>query len=260
MKELIAIAMCICLAATYADEDQKARNAGIVDGKNLKERSLELFNRRTGGKIARPGSQKGRLVIVNAQKSAKPEWIRESLGRMQKLGGIDIRFAEGVFTFPEVKVEGEACLYVIDDPKMPTLLHAPEQRWTMVNVASLKAGDGEKAAFFEARCRKELVRGLSLLCGTQTSNYPNSLLLSVTKPEDLDEFVSDKLPVDIPARFQPYLKRLGITPLEMVPYVRACREGWAPAPTNDIQKAIWDKAHEIPKNPMKIEFDPKKGR
>ena len=34
----------------------------------------------------------------------------------------------------------------------------------------------------------------------------------------------------------------------------------APAPTNEFQKAVWDKVHAIPQNPMKIEFDPKKGR
>ena len=43
-------------------------------------------------------------------------------------------------------------------------------------------------------------------------------------------------------------------------YKEACEEGWAPAPTNEIQKAIWDKVRATPKNPMKIEFDPKKGR
>jgi len=37
-------------------------------------------------------------------------------------------------------------------------------------------------------------------------------------------------------------------------------EGWAPAPTNEYQKIVWDKVHAIPQKPMKIEFDPKKGR
>jgi hypothetical protein len=46
----------------------------------------------------------------------------------------------------------------------------------------------------------------------------------------------------------------------IVPYKLACEEGWAPAPTNEYQKAIWDETHAIPANPMKIEFDPKKGR
>ena len=45
-----------------------------------------------------------------------------------------------------------------------------------------------------------------------------------------------------------------------VTYKDACEAGWASKPTNIWQKAIWDKVHTTPKNPMKIEFDPKKGR
>ena len=40
-------------------------------------------------------------------------------------------------------------------------------------------------------------------------------------------------------------------------YKRACREGWAPTPTNDVQRAIWEKVHAIPDKPLTIEFDPK---
>ena len=34
---------------------------------------------------------------------------------------------------------------------------------------------------------------------------------------------------------------LGIPKITLKPYKIACEEGWAPAPTNDIQKAIWEK-------------------
>ena len=40
-------------------------------------------------------------------------------------------------------------------------------------------------------------------------------------------------------------------------YRKACMDGWAPAPTNEYQKAIWDQVHAIPTKPIKIEFDPK---
>ena len=40
----------------------------------------------------------------------------------------------------------------------------------------------------------------------------------------------------------------------------ACREGWASAPTNDVQKAIWDKVRAIPDKPLTIEYDPKKDK
>ena len=36
-------------------------------------------------------------------------------------------------------------------------------------------------------------------------------------------------------------KNNGIKPLHRAPYVAAVEQGWAPPPTNDIQKAIWDR-------------------
>ena len=56
------------------------------------------------------------------------------------------------------------------------------------------------------------------------------------------------------------LPTYGLMPWKQTTYKKACQEGWAPAPTNEYQKAIWDKIHSVPANPMKIEFDPKKGR
>ena len=41
-------------------------------------------------------------------------------------------------------------------------------------------------------------------------------------------------------------------------YRKACEEGWAPAPTNDVQKAIWDKVHAMPTEPIKIKPETKK--
>ena len=47
-------------------------------------------------------------------------------------------------------------------------------------------------------------------------------------------------------------------PVMMVTYGRAVREGWAPAPTNEYQKAIWDKIHAMPTEPIKIKPETKK--
>ena len=41
-------------------------------------------------------------------------------------------------------------------------------------------------------------------------------------------------------------------------YRKACEEGWAPQPTNDVQKAIWDKVHAMPTEPLKIKPETKK--
>jgi hypothetical protein len=54
------------------------------------------------------------------------------------------------------------------------------------------------------------------------------------------------------------MKPLGVLPAQRATYLKACEEGWAPAPTNDVQKAIWDKVHAMPTEPIKIKPETKK--
>ena len=92
------------------------------------------------------------------------------------------------------------------------------------------------------------------------SAFPNSLMSAVTAPGDLDG-VTDEMPsTEALARMPDYLKGLGVTPLGRVPYRQACEEGWAPVPTNEFQRAIWNKVHQIPDRPLAIEYAPKKDR
>lgn len=263
MKKLLIIVAAFVALNVVADE---AATPATADGEKPAAKKIDraklqaALYKRNGGNLKLPGSQKGRVVYVNAQKKAPADWLKQNADVFATHTKIQIDVEEGEFSFPSPKIHGQASLYVIDDPAMPPLLAAPESRWAMVNVASLATGAGEKPQFFAARVQKELTRGFCLLAGTQTSNYPNSLLGCVTKPADLDLFEDCRLPVDILGRFAPYLEGYGVKPYILSTYRKACQEGWAPAPTNDVQQAIWDKVHQTPTEPMKIEFDPKKGR
>lgn len=232
------------------EEEKAARKAYIED----------RFNKRTGGRLMVPGSLKGKFVYVNAQKRAPQKWLQDNADVFHKSSKFAIEVAEGEFTFPAPKIQGEASLFVVDDENLPPLLSAPESRWAMVNIAPLTKGAGEKPQFFAARVQKELTRGFCLLAGAQNSGYPNALVGCITKPEQLDKFADCRLPVDVLARFVPYAQGYGITPAIESTYRKACKEGWAPPPTNDYQKAIWDSFHELPSKPIKIEFDPAKGK
>ena len=52
----------------------------------------------------------------------------------------------------------------------------------------------------------------------------------------------------------------GLAPEILANYYEACERGWALAPTNAAQKAIWKKVHQIPDKPITIEYDPKKDK
>lgn len=215
----------------------------------------EHVNKRTGGMVARPGTRKGEIAYVNCQNAADKAWLEESIAYFSKEARFNVTLKEGSFDLRNPVVQGNVSLFVVDDPALPNLLVAPENRWAMVNVAPLKT---DKSAFFKARVVKELSRGFAMLCGAASSDYPGSLTSGITKTEDLDNRVDAQLPVDIIARFAPNLAPFGVTPEVTASYRKACLEGWAPQPTNDFQKAIWDEVHQLPTAPIKIKPEVKK--
>ena len=223
-----------------------------------KAKAKEILMKKVGGLVARSGSQKGEVVYVNCQSRAPKEWIDESIAYFREETKFKVSYKTGTFDFTSPKIAGNATLFIIDDEKMPALLVAPENRWAFVNIATI--AKEKRPAFFEARVKKQLSRGFAYLCGAANSQFPMALTRGITKQEELDVTMDYRLPVDIFQRFRSYMETLGVKPEISVTYKKACEEGWAPAPTNEFQKAVWDKVHAAPKNPMKIEFDPKKGR
>ena len=213
-----------------------------------------------GGELVRPGSMKGVVAIVNCQKSADAAVLSEGVEYLRKETRLDIQLKEGAFAVEDVRPVGDFSLFVIEDNKLPTMLLAPEGKWAALNVAPLKTGRGEKPAFFRARVLKEMSRTFAGLCGGISSNYPDSLTTGIYNLDQLDRQEDNRLSVDVVARFAPSLANAGVTPAVISTYRAACKQGWAPAPTNDVQKAIWNEMHKLPETPIKIEFDPKKGK
>ena len=258
MKHLIITTLVLVSAVALADTQTNA--ATRTKRKLNREQMLKRWNARTGGEIQVPNSQRGKIVFVNAQNEADESLISEVADTFAKSHKLKIDVERGDFSFPKPTLKGNASLFIVNDPSLPTIIHAPEDKWTMVNIARLREGNGRKPQFYAERVKKEVTRGFCLLAGAQTSNYPDSLLTSVTSPEDLDRFLGCRLQMDIQERFVPYLKGLGVTPAKFTTYIEACQEGWAPAPTNDVQKAIWDETRKMPEKPIQIKFDPKRGK
>ena len=272
MRFLFFALLIVCTTVTSAQSTKvevQTNNIQMIkgpDGKSYPIRKLSrgkleaAIYRRTGGKVIRPGSIKGRFVYANCQKVAPKVWLEENIQEFRTLTNYAIDVEDATFDFSAPKLVGDATLFVINDSKMPTLISVPEDKWAVVNVAPLMRGAGEKEAFFHSRVLKELTRGFCILAGAQDSNYPGSLLGTVFKPEDLDLHGDTKIPVDIIDRLKKYPAGFGVFPAEETTYRKACQEGWAPAPTNDVQKVIWDKVHAIPQKPLKIEYNEKRDK
>lgn len=259
MRTLVLAGFGFAAALCLADEVKPVSKDAVNDASVplTKEQRYRRRMMMTGGFVRDTRKQHGRVVLVDCQSAADAKWISNAASVIANNLRITVDVERGEFDLMNPKCRAEATVFIVDDKKLPMSLIAPETRWSMLNVGKLKAA---KRSYFETRTMKAITRAVVPLLGGADSQYPCCLMGNVLKPEDFDKFPTSQLPVDVVARMEKNMEGLGIGQWRDVFYREACQQGWAAEPTNEFQKAIWEKTHEIPAQPMKIEFDPKKGR
>ncbi len=207
-----------------------------------------------GGMLAKPYAGKY-IVIVNDQKRIDGKDFFRPGQSLAELFEFPVRIVE-----PKTDVSNAALVITIsDNATTPSLIVAPEVPWAGINVGAL-AVDGPSHEKLTARLQKEIWRAFMYACGAANSQMQPCVMRPIFGVRDLDaQAVSVPCPESLP-RVMSTAKALGVGETSSCTYKQACVEGWAPAPTNAVQQAIWDRVHAVPANPMKIEFDPKKGR
>ena len=227
-----------------------------------KAKFYEVQMKKNGGILTKPGSQKGNFSIFydSDYQTEVFENIAKKLSKEFKISVVN-RKCESIRLDAVDEIIGKydtnlSLFITIDDKSNTTLLIAPENKWGILNIKPLINGAAKDRVAI--RIEKEILRAFAILSGSFSSQFPNTILSAVTKTSDLDSINSSKLPPDIKSRIIPYLSSFGITPYKQANYRKACEEGWAPAPTNEYQKAIWDKVHAMPTAPLKIKPETKK--
>lgn len=243
--------LCVCAVvsafAAFAKMTEEERQALRGQRRAFAER----IYRQNGGDAIKPA--KGYVAIVDRQSRVAPEVIDAAIRSLAE---------QTQFAFKRVTVDEKTAamtIRLVDTVGKPPMVVAPEEGWAEVNIASL--ADGLKgnalAKFLPERTKKMIARAYVLAAGAGSA-YPENLMDIVTV-RDLD-YRDCALPVDAIARAQAHALARGMAQYEKTTYRQACSEGWAPAPTNDIQKAVWDEIHEIPSKPIKIEFNEKRDK
>ncbi len=256
MKKLLiavcALAAVELVAAEKYDPSKDPRNSPEAKAAR-RERRLKM----TGGFIEDHRQYKGQFLFLNSQSIVKPEDVDElTIGTMNQF--FRSKFAivpSEKFEIAKAKdlmkkADAQGAVFLIDDPVMPTLFIVPEDSWAAVNVAKLNA-DKPDADLLHQRTRREMWRALSYAVGC-ISPADVCVMKPVGSLKDLDA-----LSANAPSRYPLYdirtrLPQIGIGAIRTTSYKNACEEGWAPTPTNDYQKAIWKKVHELPSNPIQI--------
>ena len=257
MRTLLLFATVAISAFAFADD----ATAPTAKPKLTPEQKAALHERvqiiKGGDKIAKPGTQRGSVTIVNAQSRADKAWIASAVSYLERETNLNIILKDGEFNPSSPAVAGDMIIYVIDNPALPRTVVAPDDCWGYCNIAKIHT---EKLPFFEARTKKLVSRTFAMLCGGMSSTYAISLVGPMPKVSDMDVLPNEHIPVDVTIRMNAYLEKFGVTPAVMKPYRVACQEGWAHRPTNHVEQIIWDEVHQLPAKPVTIEYDPKRGK
>ena len=266
MNKLLLIATLVASVSfgeqTAAPAKHKARRHRTPE--ELEERARTMMDRHYGGTIRKAGSASGKVVFVNAQKLVPTDRLVSALNEIDENVHPmwELKDATGVnLTNPKddiARLGGAVGVVLAESPSLPALLLAPEEGWAVVNVTALNGKDvsAEKLA---SRTRRELLRAFALAGGCAFMSRGQIVLRGdVRHPADLDSLLDETYGVDALVALGRTLPQRGVIPWKQTTYKKACQEGWAPAPTNEYQKAIWEKVHAMPSEPIKIKPETKK--
>lgn len=227
--------------------------------KSLSERRIENkakgLSCPTGGPIMRKYSG-SYISIVNNQTSYSMEEVEKCINEIRKILHFPI-FKSSECHGKMIGVEIE--LVDIVEGKTANALFAPEDGWAKVGVKRL-VEDNPNPNWKARRLKLTLLRAVGTAMGVGYSMYQPCVMCKVRTIADLDDIKVDNLGPEGENNLEECAKQFGVGKIEYCSYRTACQEGWAPAPTNDVQKAIWEKVHAIPDKPLKIEYDPKKDK
>jgi hypothetical protein len=143
-------------------------------------------------------------------------------------------------------------IYFINDKMLPIMLVAAEDGWGVLNMAPIIA-DTPNAIKINKRIQKLVNRLFANIHGiADPSMMPACVMKHAVGLAGIDALVCATYSPEANSKITAYLHKAGYKQRKCGTYYDACEEGWAPAPTNDVQKKIWDKVHKLPTMPLVI--------
>ena len=247
MRKLLFASAVFAAAFAIAGEEVLQKPVDQLTESERAERHRILQYRHTGGFITKREPNPGMFAFVNAQSGISDSVFAADISEMCRICKIDyvltnravsVTLSNAIDALKETRAN--AALFIVEETSIPaTILFAPESRWGIVNVAALKK-DSPSAEALEKRIRREIWRGFSIVAGCYTTETPHCVLAPVASLRDLDNLDGNTFSPEPLPRMEKNLRRFGIKPYYRCSYKAAVKQGWAPSPTNDVQRAIWD--------------------
>ena len=220
---------------------EQSMNADAMARRRLMRGGGMLFRRGEGGSIRFLDMRRDRTpsLAAEAEHVSRFTTAWADVAEVEPAEGRDgFRTARDVLaTNEEVRI---AIAVVEEGADAPTLLVCPEDRVAVLNVDRLRVDlPADNPGAFASRLKKEIWRAVAFAADGFDIDYP-CVLKAVASPSDIDAIEMEMFCPPVSAKVARYARKVGVAPLRMYPYAAAVKQGWAPAPTNDVQRAIWD--------------------
>lgn len=223
--------------------------------------SIDIFaltDEEEGGYMVVWPKDHGTFFVVNAQSKVPESVFQVPVNIFNGEFRFDFKLVSG--TAPDIravkselaKLGAKGAIWIVDDPELPLCLGACENGWGFVNVAELVL-DNPSPEKLASRATKLFNRTFANIHGVGVSDrVPHCVMETAVGVEGLDRLVCSELSPEPFPKISAYMNKMGYKSGHRGTYYDGCEGGWAPLPTNDIQRAIWEKVHKLPTNPMKI--------
>ena len=260
---LTAAAALVAVSAAFAAygdtataQEKRARRKARIEARIAAEGGI--ITKVNDGNFAR---------IVNCQRKVSTDFIKSVVEQFNTGLNIYVEVVEMDFVSDPFELANKAlsiprtgiAAIVVDDDKLPTILSAMEDGWSILNIHRLR-DDLPPKAVYEMRLRKEINRAFAEAAGAGLSFNKPCVMEPVYRLSDLDALTFPVISPEAMSKISQVCAKRGIPPFISDTYMNACKDGWAPAPTNEVQKAIWEKVHALPTAPIKIKPEAKKVR
>lgn len=266
MKSMLTLALLSLVLPVFAQEAPKAEVKAadtnevyydMITGKKwtpdskftiaqLKARDERVL-KKTGGFLY--VEEKGPQVMLLDAREKAPATI-DGVGELYTLGTkLPVQIAKQprgekcpLEVGREIIAKGDTLLVVVvadKCDKLPALTVYPEERVGVVNADKLKGDTNGDPSAPEVRVAKEVWRAMGFIGGVGFSAQDNDVMQPVYSVAEVDGMRNPYIQPMNMQKMTYMWKRFGVDRKHRVPYRKAVQDGWAPAPTNDYQKAVW---------------------
>jgi predicted Zn-dependent protease len=244
MKKILTVAFAAIAAASIA-QSPSGGNAP-ADKAALRKEALEKAMAKAGGFIDKPG-EGAAIEIVDTRKDSdgSANRVKEVLDTMLRLPSVveaaELAVGTNAYDFAVRKLNADKSLMVVllvDSGQLPSLAVFPEDRVAVVNARKVKFGADEKDG--RQRMIREIWRAIGFIGGTGYATTDNCVMQPIMSPLELDALEWQVLNPSNAPRMDKFLRKHKVRRGHRMTYRKAVEQGWAPPPTNDLQKAVWD--------------------